>query len=201
VPAPAESGIAFVRTDLPKPVRIPLDIARVTKRSQRTSLMNGSVAVETVEHVLAAVWGLNIDNLSIELSAGETPSIDGSPMAFVEVLQAAGLEEQDAEQEVYVIDEPVSVADGEAMLAALPGPDDCLDLLYDLDYSGLESIGRQVLAFRLGHDDFVTQIAPARTFCTAEEAAAQQAHGIGTHLTAKDRCDSPTSMFAIRSAT
>jgi len=186
LPASADSGICFVRKDLPSPVTIASEISKVTKRAQRTSLMNGSVAVETVEHVLAAVWGMGVDNLTIELSADETPSVDGSPMPFVEALRRAGLEEQDAEQRVYVIDEPIAVPRGEATLAALPGPNDCLDILFDLDYSQLPSIGRQLLAFRLGKDDFASEIAPARTFCTEREAKEQQARGIGRHLTAKD---------------
>jgi len=186
LPASADSGLCFVRKDLPSPVRIASDISKVAKRAQRTSLMNGSVAVETVEHVLAAVWGMGVDNLTIELSADETPSVDGSPMPFVEALCQTGLEEQDAEQKVYVIDEPIAVSHGDAMLAALPGPSDCLDILFDLDYSQLPSIGRQVLAFRLGKDDFVSELARARTFCTEQEARQQQAHGIGRHLTAED---------------
>ena len=186
VPASAESGIAFVRTDLPQSVRVAADVSNVAKRARRTSLVNGAAAVETVEHVLAAVWGLGIDNLTIEVNAEETPSTDGSPMAFIQALQEVELQEQDAERRVHVIDEPVAVSEGEAMLAALPGPDDCLDILYDLDYGSVPSIGRQVLGFRLGKDDFVKEIGPARTFLLEEEARDFQARGLGQHLTTKD---------------
>jgi len=186
VPAPEGSGIAFVRSDLATPVRIACKIGSVAKRARRTSLMNGSVTVETVEHVLAAVWGCGIDNLTIELNAEETPSADGSPMPFVEALQQAGTDEQQAEQEVCVIREPVAVSEGDAMLAALPGPADCLEILYDLDDPRMPTIGRQVLGFRLDKDDFVTQIAPARTFLLEPEAREQQAKGVGQHLTPQD---------------
>ena len=120
---------------------------------------------------------LNRDNLTIELNADETPSTDGSPMPFVEAIQKAGIETQEAEKEIFVIREPVSVSEGDAMLAALPGPADCLEILYDLDDPRCPSVGRQVLGFRLDKDDFVTQIAPARTFLLEKEAREQQARG------------------------
>ena len=186
VPAPENAGIAFIRSDLPTPVRIETEVANLAKRARRTSLENGAAAAETVEHVLAAVWGLDIDNLTIEMSAGETPAPDASPMPFIEALQRAGVAEQQADKRAYVIDEPVAVSEGDAMLAALPGPEDCLDILYDLDYSSIPSIGRQVLGFRLGKDDFVSQIGPARTFLLDNEASEFQARGMGSHLTAAD---------------
>ena len=186
VPAGPDEGIVFVRTDQPDKARLACDIANVCKSPRRTSLTNGSAGVETIEHVMAAVWGLGIDNLTIEVDCQETPSTDGSPLPFVRALQEAGVEEQDAQRKHYVIEDPVAVSEGDAMLAALPGPDDCLDILYDLDYSSVPSIGRQVLGFRLGADDFVGQIAPARTFLLEQEAREFQARGMGKHLTARD---------------
>jgi len=186
VPALADSGIVFVRGDLPTAVQIVSDVSNVAKRDRRTSLTNGDVAVETVEHVLAAVWGLGIDNVTIELAAEEPPCLDGSAMPFVRLLQDAGTVEQDAEQEVYVIDEPLAVSEGEATLAALPGPDDRLEILYDLDYGAVPSLGRQLLSFALGRDDFASRLAPARTFLLEPEAKEFQARGIGKHLTARD---------------
>ena len=98
MPAPENAGITFVRNDLPSPVRIETNVANLAKRARRTSLKNGAATVETIEHVLAAVWGLGIDNLTIELSADETPAPDASPMPFVEALQRAGIAEQQAEE-------------------------------------------------------------------------------------------------------
>jgi UDP-3-O-[3-hydroxymyristoyl] N-acetylglucosamine deacetylase/3-hydroxyacyl-[acyl-carrier-protein] dehydratase len=189
VPASSDSGITFVCGSDPsshEAARIPCDIANVVKRARRTSLMNGSANVETIEHVLSAVWGLGIDNLTIEASSTEMPSIDGSAKPFADALIGAGIVEQDQEASVFVINEPVSVSEDGAMLAALPGPDDRLEILYDLDYSGTPSIGRQVLAFCLGKDDYLSQISPARTFLLEGEAREFQARGIGTHLTSRD---------------
>ena len=187
VPAEPDTGIVFVRPgEGGQPARIPALIDNVAVRSRRTSLANGEATVETVEHVLSAVWGLQIDNIVIESSADEVPSMDGSSQVFVQALDEAGLREQDAQRRPYVIEEAISVAQDETSLAALPGPTDYLDILYDLDYGGIRSIGRQIMGFRLGRDDFARQIAPSRTFLMEEEAAEFQAAGIGTHLTPRD---------------
>jgi len=188
VPASADSGITFVTGSdgSGAPAHIPVDIANVVKRDRRTSLMNGSARVETVEHVLSAVYGLAIDNVSIEVTGSEVPSLDGSAEPFVRALQQAGIVEQDAEENVSVIDEPVAVSSGAATLAALPGPDDCLEILYEMDYGQVGGIGRQVLAFHLGKDDYASLVAPSRTFLTEAEARDFQARGIGTHLTSRD---------------
>ncbi len=189
LPAPEDTGIVFLRKSdaSAAPVQIPADIAHLVKSDRRTSLANGSVKARTVEHILAAVWAIGIDNIMIEMSADEPPSSDSSSLPFVQALAEAGLVEQNAEQHVHVIDQPVTVSQGDAMLAALPGPTDCLDILYDLDYTAVSpSIGRQVFSFRLGKDDFATELAPARTFLTETEAKEFQAAGIGKHLSPKD---------------
>jgi UDP-3-O-[3-hydroxymyristoyl] N-acetylglucosamine deacetylase / 3-hydroxyacyl-[acyl-carrier-protein] dehydratase len=186
VPAPIDHGIVFTRTDTPEQVRMPALVAHVAKRARRTSLANGTAGIETIEHVMSAIVGLGIDNVLVEVAGAETPSPDGSAMPFVEALKEGGVVEQQAQQKVFVIPEPMSVSEGDAMVAALPGPSDCLDILYDLDYSAVRSIGRQILAFKLDKDDYVTQIAPARTFLLEREAQEFQARGMGKHLTYKD---------------
>ena len=186
VPAPPDSGLAFVRTDLPAPVRIAVSIANVAKRARRTTLANGTAAVETVEHVLAAVAGMGIDNLTMELSGSEVPSADGSPLMFADALRQAAIREQEAQRHCLVIDQPVTVTSGAGSLTALPGPDDCLDVIYDLDYPDDPQIGRQVAFFCVGRDDFAGELAGARTFATQAEAAEMQSRGIGTHLSARD---------------
>ncbi len=188
VPAPEDSGITFVCGSDPSgldAVRIPAEITNVVRRPRRTSLVSESAEIETVEHVLSAVYGLGIDNLDIEVTGTEVPSNDGSAKPFVDALLQAGIVEQESEKHVFVIDEPISVSAGDAMLAALPGPTDRLDILYDLNYEG-SSIGRQMLTFRLGADDYASQIAPARTFLLQAEAEQFRSQGIGAHLTSRD---------------
>ena len=187
VPAEQNAGVVFVRKDNgAETARIPCAVENVDRQDRRTVLANGSVTVETVEHVLSAVAGLEIDNLEIEVDGPEIPSIDGSPGPFVRALREAGIREQQADREIFVIDEPVCVSAGGATLAALPGPSDCLELLYELHYEQSAALGRQMLSFRLGKDDYAEQIAPARTFLLEAEARQLQAAGIGTHLTARD---------------
>ncbi len=187
-PSEANTGIVFVRTDLPNPARISATAANLTpNQDRRTSIHDGTVSINTIEHVLAAINGLGIDNILVELDAEEAPGGDSSARPFTDALASAGAEQQDADKKVFVIDTPIAVSQGEAMIAALPGEGDYLDILFDLDYSSLsESVGRQVLAFRLYEDDFAARIAPARSFLLAEEARQFQARGWGKHLTAKD---------------
>ncbi len=95
-PAPANSGIVFRRTDLDEMVDIRATASNVSQTTLGTSLTNGSATVSTVEHLMSALAGLGIDNLVIELSAGEVPIMDGSAGPFVFLLQSAGIEEQNA---------------------------------------------------------------------------------------------------------
>ena len=92
--APANSGIVFVRTDVPEAVRINAVVPNVAERSRRTTLKKGSVSIETVEHCLAAVWALGIDNLTIEVNSPELPAPDCSSASYFRVLKEAELLEQ-----------------------------------------------------------------------------------------------------------
>ncbi|MGE0480916.1 MAG: UDP-3-O-acyl-N-acetylglucosamine deacetylase [Phycisphaerae bacterium] len=185
-PAPPGSGITFVRTDQVHAVRIPATIENLTKRARRTAVKNGTVAVETVEHCLAAVRGLGIDNVDIELNNDELPAADGSCKPFVDALNAAGVIEQEAERVGVLVCEPIRVFEGGAELVAWPGSPDRLDILYELDYGDDTPIGRQFAAFSLDVDDFVEQIAPARTFVLEREVRALQSAGLGLHLSYDD---------------
>jgi len=185
-PALPGSGIAFVRSDQPEPTRITARVENLTKRSRRTSLRNGTVAVETVEHCLAAIRGLSIDNLEIELDNAELPAVDGSATPFVEVLAEAGIAEQDAERRCFKIPEVIRVSDGDAELVAWPGEGERLDIIYELDYGRDSGVGRQIHRFALTQDGFVDELAPARTFITDEEARQLRAAGLGKHLTYQD---------------
>jgi UDP-3-O-[3-hydroxymyristoyl] N-acetylglucosamine deacetylase/3-hydroxyacyl-[acyl-carrier-protein] dehydratase len=150
-------------------------------------LRNGTLFVETVEHCLAALSGMGIDNAVVRLTggrAGEIPGGDGSSMSFVEAIQEAGIVDQEAEQQPLIIKKPVQVSNGDATLAALPGPTDRLEIIYDFEAG--PPIGRQTVSFYLGEDDFVHQLAPARTFVFEKEAQELRARGLGKHLSPKD---------------
>ncbi len=184
-PAPPNSGICFVRTDQNPPVRISAVVENVSKRARRTSLRNGTVAIETVEHCLSACAGLNLDNLQIELNANELPGADGSSLAFVNALRSGGVREQDCPRSPYVIADVVRVVEGDSELIALPPLDpnaNALELAYDLDYGAGNPIGRQSYRTQITPETFEANIAPARTFVLAHEADELRAAGLGTHL-------------------
>ena len=185
-PASEDSGLTFVRVDVDPPVEIRADIDFLVNRPQRTtSLSRDGVSVDTVEHVLAACVGLDLDNVRIEVTHEEIPNIDGSAWPFVEALLRAGIEEQDIEREVYVIDEPIVVSKGAASLSLLPGPTTSLEVIYELAYE-TPSVGTQLRSFKQHEDDFVKDLAPARTFLLESEARMFREKGFGLHLTASD---------------
>ena len=186
-PAAAGAGITFVREQDGKVASIPALVGNVLKRPRRTCLRNGTLFVETVEHCMAALAGLGVDNAVVRVSGGhvgELPGGDGSSQPFVEALQEAGVTEQDAPLEPLVIRKPVQVSAEGATLAALPGPSDRLEVIYDFEAPA--PIGRQTLSFRLGDDDFVKNLAPARTFVFESEAKELRARGLGKHLTPRE---------------
>ncbi len=180
-PAPVGHGVVFVRTDLTRPVRIPALVQHVTKRTRRTAIRNGADAVETIEHCMAAVAGLGIDNIEIHVSGGEVPGVDGSCLPFVELLLKTGIVEQPAEKLFLTINEPVEVRDGSATLIASPPIADEFQILYDLDYGEVEPIRQQLFSYQL-NGTFAKDIAPARTFVTRAEAEMLRSRGLGTHL-------------------
>ncbi|HUW20896.1 MAG TPA: UDP-3-O-acyl-N-acetylglucosamine deacetylase [Sedimentisphaerales bacterium] len=185
-PAAADSGVVFVRTDTPEPVRISAVAPNLAERSRRTTLKKGSVSIETVEHCLAAVNALGIDNLVIETDALELPAPDCSSAEYFKVLKRVGLIEQQVARKEFAIREPISIAEGEASIYALPYADDGLNVTYDLDYGGHTGIGREIYSCRITPESFEKNLAPARTFLLEAEAKQFQARGMGTHLSPRD---------------
>ena len=119
-PADAGYGVRFVRSDLPGSPFVPAHVRHVQPRQRRTTLRHGEAIVEMVEHVLAALAGLHIDNCDVEIDGPETPGCDGSSRAFVEALIDAGAVEQDRAREVLTIDRAITVREGCSTLTAHP---------------------------------------------------------------------------------
>jgi len=184
-PGEPNSGVCFVRTDQSPPIQIAALVENVSKRSRRTALKNGTIAIETVEHCLGACAGLGLDNLRIELKGNELPGFDGSSITFVEGLRRAGICKQNVECVPHVVSEIVRVSDGDSELVALPPLDaksEILEVSYDLDYGPDSPIGRQFHRVTVTPETFEANIAPARTFVLEKEAEALRANGLGTHL-------------------
>jgi UDP-3-O-[3-hydroxymyristoyl] N-acetylglucosamine deacetylase / 3-hydroxyacyl-[acyl-carrier-protein] dehydratase len=185
-PAEADTGVVFVRSDLPEAPSVPAHVKYVVPRQRRTTLQRGAATVEMVEHVMAALSGLEVDNCRIEINGPETPGCDGSSLAFVEAIQAAGVVEQDRPKGLLVIDRPVTVREGSSVLSAHPGDADKLVLTYNLDYGRQTPIGAQSLFVEVSPESFRTELASSRTFLLEAEAEALRKAGIGRRTTEAD---------------
>lgn len=180
LPAPADAGILFVRTDLPHRPSIPVKAAQmvdVDKSVRRTTLSKDGVEVQTVEHFMAALWGVGIDNAYVEITAAELPGLDGSAIQFVEQLKAAGTAEQQAARRYFALREPVLVEEGDSCIVVFP--DKAFRISYLLSYPH-PLLRSQFVSFTAnGLASFEQAIAPARTFCMKEEAEALRVAGFG----------------------
>jgi UDP-3-O-[3-hydroxymyristoyl] N-acetylglucosamine deacetylase/3-hydroxyacyl-[acyl-carrier-protein] dehydratase len=185
-PAEVDTGVVFVRTDLSEPIRIPVAPANIAGRDRRTALKKGAVSVETLEHCLAAVNALGLDNLIVEIDAVELPGFDGSCEEYFKALQRCEIVDQNAEKKQLVITESVCITEGEKSIYALPFSSENLHVTYDMDYTQHTGIGRQVYTCELTTEHFAKNLATARTFVLEAEARQMQAHGVGAHLTPRD---------------
>ena len=175
-PGAVDSGYVLVRTDRDG-AQVRVHPGNIQEVQRRTLLMENGVEVHTVEHVLAALYGLGIDNAVIELSAPEPPAGDGSSKAFVELAREAGVVELDAERAEFTPTETIEVGDDKVSIRIEPAADG-LTVNYTLDY-GVPFMPRTTVEFNVTPESFEQQIGPARTFCLEQEAKALQAMGFG----------------------
>jgi UDP-3-O-[3-hydroxymyristoyl] N-acetylglucosamine deacetylase / 3-hydroxyacyl-[acyl-carrier-protein] dehydratase len=185
-PADAGTGVVFRRVDLPGGPTIPANIQNVVPRSRRTTIQRGDAVVEMVEHIMAALAGLRIDNAIVEIDASETPGCDGSSRAFVEALVGAGISVQNAPRNRIVISRSITVRDGAATLTAHPGDGEDLVLSYQLDYGPDTPIGRQSYFTPITPETFRNELSACRTFILAEEAEGLRNSGLGRGITEAD---------------
>lgn len=167
-PAPANTGFVFVRKDLEPNVEIPALVDYVVDLSRGTTLGKDGVLVHTVEHVLAALVGLKIDNCRIELSANEPPVLDGSAMPYVDALMKAGITELDEPREYYVVDETIHYKNEEKAVDIVALPTDDYRITVMIDYF-IPALGSQHTGMFDLEKEFITEFAPARTFCFLTE--------------------------------
>lgn len=185
-PAPAGSGVTFVRGDLSPAVRVPVSPALRLDVPRRTTLVWRGVRVEMVEHILAALAGVGIDNCDVWASAAEMPACDGSALAFVEALDAAGAAEQAAPVRQIRVKRRIRVGDERNWIEAAPSRSGGLSVSFDLDYSSHPAIGRQTIRLNVYPETFRSELAPCRTFLEEEAARAMVAQGVGQRVTAKN---------------
>ena len=176
-PAPPDSGILFVRADLPGKPSVVADIDHVVDISRGTTLQDGEARVHTVEHVLASFAGLQIDNLIVELNGPEPPVGDGSAKPYVDKLLEAGIQEQDADKVYLEIDTPMAYSEPERGVDVVVTPSDELRITFMIDYKN-PALGTQYTSLVDLESEFVEEFAPARTFCFLSEVEHLKASGL-----------------------
>ena len=177
-PAAASSGVTFIRTDLAGAPRIQADVRSflAAKFSRRSSIGNNEAEVQTIEHFMAVLSSLGIDNIDVEIDNNELPGLDGSAINFVEALEKAGIVQQEQEKYIHVIKEPICVEEGGSSITIVPAKEFKISYTLNYDHPLLEA---QFLEVFVNAETFKTQIAPARTFCLESEASALQNQGLG----------------------
>jgi len=178
-PSLPNTGINFLRTDLAEPTVVNAILANIidlSKSPRRTSVGNGKAEVHTIEHLMAALSVFSVDNLIIEIDGPEVPGLDGSALPFLEALEKAGIQEQDAPRKTFQIKEPIWIADGDSSIVVLPSQE--FKISYTLSYEH-PLLRAQYLTFNINRDIFVKEIAPARTFCLEEEVEVLKEQGLG----------------------
>ena len=176
LPAPADTGILFLRTDVEGEGRIEARAENVVSTRLSTVIGNAhGVTIATVEHLMAALYGLGVDNALVELDGPEAPIMDGSAAPFVSLIDRAGRRRQDAPRQAIEILRPVEVCDGDKRAALVPARR--FEIAVEIDFEA-SAIGRQRLDMALDEHAFRTVLAGSRTFGFLHEVEALRSVGL-----------------------
>lgn len=175
-PAEENSGVNFKRIDLPDQPIIPASVKNVCDTARSTTIGIANNRIHTVEHVLAAVRAYEIDNLLIEVSNIEPPISDGNSISFVEMIESAGIAEQQAKVPIVKIETPIYWSEKDIHLVALPY--DGYKLSYTLNYPDTQVLRAQFHSIELSPANFKKEIAPCRTFSLYNEVAILMERGL-----------------------
>lgn len=186
LPAPPHTGILFRRVDLPGRPVVPALASHRVDTNLRTKLIHDGTTVEMVEHVMAALYGMGIDNCFVESDACEMPGMDGSALAMAMALDQAGSKSQAVTVSEYRIDHTVRITEEHAEIVAVPSPQPGLSLMYHLDYGPKSTIPSSTSTFAIQPNEFLNSIAPARTFLPESDAKELQRNGVAKHVTYRD---------------
>ena len=188
-PAEPDTGIRFRRVDLRRSPEVAAHVDHVTTASRRTVVASRSGAVvETIEHLMAALAGLQVDNCLVEINSIEIPAVDGSCLPFCEAILAAGLTQQFVKRTGLTIEASQGVHDraGEQWIEIIPSYDGTTSIDYQLDYGFEAPIESQSFSVELTPESFLREIAAARTFVMETEVATLRQMGFGNHLSGRD---------------
>ena len=180
-PAAPDTGIVFRRVDLPEPVEIPVNADAVSDTRMASTISNGGVKVQTIEHIMSAAAGLGLDNLYVDITAEEVPILDGSSASFVYLLQSAGIAMQKAPKRFIRLKWPVEVREGEGRTLkwARLDPFHGYKLAFEIefDHPAVNSSGQRV-EFDMGSGRYAREIARARTFGFTRDVEMMRSHGL-----------------------
>ncbi|HOK90176.1 MAG TPA: bifunctional UDP-3-O-[3-hydroxymyristoyl] N-acetylglucosamine deacetylase/3-hydroxyacyl-ACP dehydratase [Candidatus Hydrogenedentes bacterium] len=174
-PAPPDTGIVFVRKDLPGRPEIPASVDYVVDVSRGTTIGINGTRVHTIEHAMSALCGLGIDNAIVEVDADEIPNGDGSAMQAVNAILRAGTVEQDRDRRFLEVEQPVHYQKDGTTISILPAREFRVSMTISYDHP---LIGTQFASFVITEDTYRNQIAPARTFCFLREVKMLQEAGL-----------------------
>lgn len=178
-PAPINTGVLFVRIDKPNRPVIRADVKYVLDiddNPRRTSIGHEGVEIHTIEHLMAVLSGIGIDNIIIELDNNEVPGLDGSGNVFLQAIEDAGITSQDCPRKFFNVREPIWVEESDSSLAILPSNE--FRISYTLSYPN-ELLKSQYADVIFTPDVFAKEIAPSRTFCLEDEVAELKRQGLG----------------------
>jgi len=164
-PAPEDHGIVFKRMDEYGKPELKPEVDMVSELVRSTTISSGHTKIHTIEHVLSALSGMNIDNVLVEIDSSEPPILDGSSKFFVNALQEAEPVEQSKERDYYTLEEPVTVTEGNRSIIALPH-DGLRITCTSADDRGIHT---QHLSIDIDPETYIAQIAPSRTFTIYED--------------------------------
>jgi UDP-3-O-[3-hydroxymyristoyl] N-acetylglucosamine deacetylase len=167
LPEEENSGICFRRVDIPNSPTLPARAECVRGTPRCTIIGNNGTSIQTVEHVLSALKGCEIDNVVVEVDGPEIPIIDGSSIAFVEMIEESGIAFQKATKHVHRLSTPVFWSKGDVQLVAIPS--DEFRISYTLNYPSSNFLRSQFYTFSVTEESYKNEIAPCRTFSLYEE--------------------------------
>ena len=173
-PAPPDTGIIFIRSD--KNTRIEAKAEKVVATEFSSTLGTNGSSVRTVEHLLAAAAGLNIDNMLVELNAPEVPIMDGSSYPLVELMLKSGIVQQDKIRTHIRILDTIEIRGGNGYIKIEPSPFPAITYLMDFDHPLLK---KQEFIYHPSIDGFISEIAPARTFAFQKDVLSLKEKGLG----------------------
>ncbi len=176
-PAEVNTGIVFIRKDLPETPKIKATIENsVSGLMRQTSIGSSDQAMHTIEHLMSAFACLNIDNIIVEANASEPPAMDGSSLPFVTLLESAGIIEQDAEKKEIQLTDAISVSDQDKEIVLTPAKECKITYIFKSDSP--QNI-LQMATVDLSKESLIEKVMPARTFCFRNEIELLKSKGLG----------------------